>query len=350
MTTLRAILVLCSSLTFAPVAHAALSQGYVVEWGWNTASGTAAPARILLSNVVAVSAGSFHSLALKGEGTVVGWGFNSIGQATGVPTTNPPYHSLAQVSVGGQFLNTVISICAARNFSLALKKDGTVVTWGENYVPAGLTNIAAIAADDAHSWVLKGDGTVVGWWREQSQSFGLLKAENLSNVVAIAVGPGPQGATRGVTLKRDGTVGHWGSESIHKDASPPPGLSNVVAVAAGANHSLALKQDGTIIGWGFNKAGEATGISTTDAPHISAGQVRIGGRVLSNIVSVAAGRGYSLALKKDGTVAAWGRMAHNLYPATPPAGLTNVVAIAAGAEDFCLAITTNSAVADHFRR
>jgi len=49
---------------------------------------------------------------------------------------------------------------------------------------------------------------------------------------------------------------------------------------------------------------------------------------LSNVVAIAAGGSHSLALKADGTVVAWGR---NDYGQTnTPLGLTNVVAIAAG--------------------
>jgi trimeric autotransporter adhesin len=359
MKTLRTTFWVCCLLSLPQVLQAAPAQGYVIGWGHNSggqatgvpsiqlsngtfiagnpfSTGTVMIAGQVLSNAVAVSAGFGLSLALRSDGTVVEWG----GRTNIV------------VRINGQVLSNVVSVVAARNHSLALKKDGTLVTWGDNYVPSGLSNIAAIAADDTHSWVLKRDGTVLGWWREPSPSYGLLTAENLSNVVAIAVGPGPQGSTRGVALRRDGTVEHWGGESVYKDATPPEGLSNVVAVAAGPSHSLALKSDGTVIGWGWNKAGEATGTPTTNAPnlaYLSAGQVRIGGQVLSNVVSIAAGRGYSMALKNDWTVVAWGRMVNNLYPATVPAGLSNVVAIAAG-EDRCLAITTNSAVAEHFRR
>ncbi len=158
--------------------------------------------------------------------------------------------------------------------------------------------------------------------------------------------------TRGVALLRDGTVGQWGIRTEHKDDTPPVGLSNVVAVAAGASHSLALKSDGTVVGWGWNQFGEATGLPTTNAvnlAYLSSGQVQIGGQVLSNVVSIAASRGYSLALKKDGTVVSWGRMVNGLYPVNVPTGLSNVTAIAAG-ENFCLAITTIRAVAERFLR
>jgi alpha-tubulin suppressor-like RCC1 family protein len=341
---------LCLLLTLGQLLRAALPEGYVIQWGWNTAYATSAPPKLVLSNAVAVAAGDGYSLALRGDETVFGWGGNHRGNATGDPMTNSPFISASQVRIGGKLLSNVVSIAADRGFSLALKKDGTVVTWGENYLPGGLTNIAAIAVGWSESWVLKRDGTIVGWLSDTSSPGyeQLLSVEHLSNVVAIATGHNGH-RTRGVALLRDGTVGHWGGETIHKDATPPAGLSAVVAIAAGDNHSLALKSDGTVIGWGFNTFGQATGTPTTNSPNTSSGPVLIGGQVLTNAVSIAASREYSLALKQDGTVVSWGRMVNGLYPVNIPAGLSNVIAIAAG-ENSCLAITMNSAVAERFRR
>src|SRR5439155_10850096 len=81
------------------------------------------------------AAGSYHQLALNGDGTVVAWGSNSNGQ------TNVP--------VG---LSNVVAIAAGDNDSLALKSDGTVIGWGgdnswvQTTPPAGLSNVVAIAA------------------------------------------------------------------------------------------------------------------------------------------------------------------------------------------------------------
>jgi alpha-tubulin suppressor-like RCC1 family protein len=47
----------------------------------------------------------------------------------------------------------------------------------------------------------------------------------------------------------------WGDNS-YGQRNVPPGLSNVVAVAAGAYHSLALKADGTVVAWGDNTYGQ----------------------------------------------------------------------------------------------
>jgi trimeric autotransporter adhesin len=255
---------------------------------------------------------------------VIGWGINQAGQATGIPSVR---------FINGAFVTT----------------DNWSATGAVMIASQILSNAVAVSAGVGHSLAIRGDGTVVGWTSQPSSNqYGqLLPVENLSNVVAFAVGPGGY-VTQGVALKNDGTVGIWGSQSIYKEATPPVDLSNVIAIAVGDGHTLALKNDGTVIGWGFNKVGQATGVPTTNSPNISAGQFTIGGQILSNVVSITANHDYSMALKKDGTVILWGQhMVNDLYPITVPVGLSNVVAIAAG-DNYCLAITTNSAVADKF--
>jgi trimeric autotransporter adhesin len=348
---LLAALVTCWSACGGPqpALYAASSPGWVIEWGYDTFAGAAVPATLVSSNAVAVSAGTFHRLALKNDATVAGWGANFAGQASGDMASGPNITN-ATVRINHQVLSNAVAIAAGREFSLAIRADGTAVTWGQNYVPAGLTNLIAIAAGWGASWVLKTDGTVEGWMSRSSDNTQsqALPVIGLSNVVAIAAGSSGH-YTRGVALKRDGSVGCWGGQTIYSDAAPPPGLTDVVAITAGDNHSLALRRDGTVIGWGFNDVGQATGIPTTNSPCIFSGPVMLGGVGLRNVVSVAAYGNYSMALKRNGTVVAWGKMVNNLYPATVPDGLSNVVAIAAG-DSFCLAITTNKAIAERFQR
>jgi len=95
-----------------------------------------------LMNVVAIAAGGYHSLALKGDGTVMAWGDDPDGE-TDVPSG----------------LTNVVAIAAGGHHSLALKGDGTAVGWGfdndgETDVPSGLTNVVAIAGGGYHSLAL----------------------------------------------------------------------------------------------------------------------------------------------------------------------------------------------------
>ncbi|HEY5911053.1 MAG TPA: immunoglobulin domain-containing protein [Verrucomicrobiae bacterium] len=127
---------------------------------------------------------------------------------------------------------------------------------------------------------------------------------NLMDVVAVAAG-----LNHSVALRNDGTVVAWG-DNRYGQTNVPAGLSAVVSIAAGpGNHSLALRSDGTVVGWGAN------GSRQTNVP---AG--------LANVIAVAAGGSHSLALKADGGVVAWG---NNVWGQTNvSADLTSVVGIA----------------------
>src|SRR6185436_10887232 len=131
----------------------------------------------------------------------------------------------------------------------------------------------------------------------------------LSGVIALAAG-----GTFSQALKQDGTVVAWGAgvnvtNSSGDPVQVPAGLSGVIDIAAGQVHSLALKQDGTVVAWGGNPYGQ-----TTVPPG------------LSGVVAVAAGWTHSLALKHDGTVVAWGKgilvTNTSLDPVQVPAGLS----------------------------
>jgi alpha-tubulin suppressor-like RCC1 family protein len=86
----------------------------VVAWGDDSFGQTSTPAG--LTNVLAIAAGEYHSLALKADGTVVEWGF--------VLSLYP--NTVTEMPAG---LSGVIAISCGGSHSLALKADGTVATW-----------------------------------------------------------------------------------------------------------------------------------------------------------------------------------------------------------------------------
>lgn len=325
MKILRSALYLLIPILLTESLHAGAAAGEVVSWGDQLIAVSIAGET--LTGAVAVAAGNFHSLALKADGTVIGWGWNAGGQAIGFQTPDS-YGTNGLVKIGGRTLSNVVAI-AAGNFSLGLKSDGTLVAWGKQIVPSGLSNVVAIAARGFFSVALKSDGTVFSWgsapWNQTHVPAGL------SNVVAVAAGGGQY--ERSMALKKDGTVVAWKS-GLPNEEPVPTEVTNVTAIAAGRSYSLALKKDGTVIGWGFNRNGQATGVPTENDPFESTGLVTIDGQPLTNVVAISAGDDYGLALKSDGRVAAWGNP-HSYR--SVPADLTNVVAIAAG-DGFCLAI------------
>ena len=147
------------------------------------------------------------------------------------------------------------AIAGGNSFNVIARADGSVVVWGNNYgnvkaVPPAATNIAQVAAGDAHVTALRHDGTVIGWGDGLSSH-----PSGESNVIAVAAGN-----RNTFLLKADGTVVGWGGLGPLNlgQAVPPAGLSNVVAIAAGSLHSLALKRDGAVVGWGYNIYGQST--------------------------------------------------------------------------------------------
>jgi hypothetical protein len=127
-----------------------------------------------VTNVVAISGGGFHSLALRHDGTVAVWGSNSDGQA----------HSL-------DGLTDVIAIAAGRFHSLALKSGGSVIGWGTTFELERITNAVAIAAGEDICLALRSDGTVAFWHVGFNSSWPGNPPEGLTNVVAISTKGGP---------------------------------------------------------------------------------------------------------------------------------------------------------------
>jgi hypothetical protein len=274
-------------LTNLPLRGLVTADNSLVAWGSDDWGQISAPAE--LSDITAVSAGFYHSVALKADGTVVAWGAG--------------YHGQTRVPAG---LTNVVAVEAGVDHTLALKADGTIVAWGLNTsgqtnVPAGLGGVVAVSAGEGHNLVLKADGTVVAWGLNTSGQANV--PAGLNGVIAVCAG-----YNHSLALKSNGTVVAWGANDASQTRLPF-GLADVVALAAGASHSVALKRNGTVVEWGDGAGWLPSG--------------------LGDVVAVAVGRLHSLALKTDGTVSAWGWNPSG--QAVVPPGITGIVALAAGA-------------------
>ena len=271
------------------------------------------------------------------------------------------------------------TVGAGADFSFAVKPDGSVWAWGRNgsrQLGDGLTataptpkpvtgfgTLSRIDGGTTHTLALRTDGKV---WAAGANGQGQLgqnntstytnpvEVLNLSSVTSVAAGEDHGLAVSG------GSAWAWGSNNAGQigdnttvnrwTAVQPQGLtSGVIAVAAGYEFSLALKSDGTVWAWGadnFGKLGNDTTFANSLLP------VQVSG--ITTAVAVAAGRDHGLALLADGTVRAWGRnwygqlgeggqVTNSGIPVTV-AGLAGVRAIAASYFTSAAARTDGSVV------
>lgn len=225
------------------------NDGTVWAWGWNgdgqlgdgTTVDKSIPTQVpSLTNVTKIAAGTYHTLALKNDGTVWAWGDNVSGQL-GNGTTGSDRNTPVQVNG----LANVVAITAGRFFSMAVKNDGSVWTWGQNLygqlgngnttdsnVPVqvnGLTDItSAVAASGAfHAHALKNDGTVWSWGRN--------------------------------------TYGNLGNNTLINSSVPVlmTNFTSPMGMAAGTNFSLFYKSDGSMWGIGRNASGQLGNATVT---------------------------------------------------------------------------------------
>jgi len=229
-----------------------------------------------------IGGGEFHSLAIKTDRTLWAWGRNSYGQLGQGNRT----HRSSPVQVGSLTDWRYIS-AGGKEFTLAIKTDGTLWSWGKNThgelgqgnrtyrsspVQVGsLTDWKYISAGEEYSLAIKTDGTLWSWGINTHGQLGVGNRTHRSSPVQVGsltdwryISDG--GGWHTLATKTDGTLWSWGRNSYgglglndktHRSSPVQVGsLTNWENISTGDTHSISTKTDGTLWSWGENAKGQ----------------------------------------------------------------------------------------------
>ena len=306
-------------------------DGYLLTgWGeripFDGVASSVTPLRIM-DDVVAVSAGMSHAMAIKSDGSLWAWGSNTLGQL-GDGTT------IGQRSPV-KIMEDVIYVSAGNNFTMAITADGSLWAWGSNrciqgnvgllgdgttinrHVPVKIMeNVVAVSAGFQNTMAIRADGSLWAWGTNLSGMLGDGTTTGRNEPVRIMdeVKTVSLMFSHTMAIRTDGTLWAWGSNfygmlgdgTTTDRHSPIKIMEDVVSVSAGVSFTTAIRRDGSLWAWGYNSSGQL-GDGTTIDRHSPV-------KIMEDVVAVSSGgvvlsthiRGHSLAIRTDGSLWAWG--------------------------------------------
>jgi alpha-tubulin suppressor-like RCC1 family protein len=277
--------------------------------------------------ITQIAASELNTCALTTAGAVQCWGDNSDGNLGNGGTVG----SISPVDVS-DLSSGVTAIAYGGYHGCALKVDGTVMCWGDNFsgqlgdgsttdnsIPVAVVGlsagVAAITLGFNHSCALLATGGVQCWGFGHKGQLGNGSMTNSSTPVDVT---GLLGTVIAISSNDDfscalndvGAVQCWGSNlfgglgnGTTTDSATPvavTGLSSgVAAIAVGDYHACALMKSGDMQCWGSNENGQLGNGTTTD----SLTPVSVS---LTGANEITANGEHTCALINDGTAKCWG--------------------------------------------
>lgn len=269
-----------------------------------------------------ISAGEYHSLAIKNDGTLWAWGDNGLYQLG----DNTEVHKNIPTQIGTA--NNWVKVYAGHRTSFGIKADGTLWGWGYNsgsklgFGPATYvvptptqigtnTNWVSVSDGWSHTIALKADGTLWAWGLNENGQLGDNTTVNkitptqigtATNWQTIATGP-----NHSLAIKSDGTLWFWGSRSTLYGTTSQNNIptqigtdTNWLKLATNQWHIAAIKTDGTLWTWGENSSGQlGDGTTTSRTTPIQVGTA-------TDWRDVSVGNRYTVATKNNLSFWSWG--------------------------------------------
>jgi hypothetical protein len=273
-----------------------------------------------------VAGGDLHTCTRFTNGTVRCWGYNGQGALGNGTSAN----SSVPVVVSG--VSTAIDLDAAHRTSCAVLANRTVQCWGYNpwgnfgdgttttrYAPAtiatGITTAAEVAVAYHHTCVRLTDGTVRCFGHNGNGNLGRgffsgdypspAAVTGLSGVVQISAGYQHTCAvlsSGGVRCWGWNAYGQLGNGATGSAATPVAvtGITNAVEVECGYYHTCARLSDNTVRCWGYNGYGQlGNGSTSTSYTPVAVTGITTASRLAGGQIS-------TCALLGDGSMRCWG--------------------------------------------
>ena len=230
------------------------------------------------NNWKSVSAGSHHTMAIKNNGTLWGWGENregQLGDGTRISKNIPTFIDINWTMVEANAMNT-----------LAID-DGVIWKWGNFYskfetatpeIFGDDSDWKSIASTGSHSMALKNDNSLWAWGENGKGELG--DGTNIQRKIPIKVGNSTNwesvsvGINSTKAIKNDGSLWVWGmnnngqlGDGTNIDKNTPTQLGSSTEwknIFSGLEHTLAVKKNGSLWSWGFNFNGQLGDGTLTD--------------------------------------------------------------------------------------
>ncbi len=324
------------------------TNGYEAVPGYDLATGWGSPTCGLITQLASsspapnlgVSAGHYHTCAIRNDSSVSCWGLNDVGELGNGSTVNSSF----PVPTG---LSGIVSLSAGADHTCALaslQNGGSVYCWGGNYngqlgtgdtvnstVPLavpGLSQVISIGAGGYRTCAVLQSGQVECWGDGSSNGLGdgtntssssPVQVIGITDAVGVSAGYGFSCAALqngNVQCWGDNLYGQLGDGSAHPSSLPVTvsGVAQAASVSAGDYHACAaLKIDtsgagGGVYCWGDDHSGELGSGDTSVNPLAPVAVMLDASNTLSGVTWIAAGSAHSCAVTDDadGSLYCWG--------------------------------------------